>query len=96
MFIVLLSFFMHVDCVSLILYLLCFADNKKILELDPSNYDARRSIIRLEPLAREKTEKMKEEMIGTLTLCLLILAMYTYAHHIHEAYFLQNFMCMLV
>ncbi|KAL8150913.1 hypothetical protein V2J09_020721 [Rumex salicifolius] len=42
------------------------ADNKKILELDPSNDHARRSIVRLEPLAREKMEKMKEEMIGKL------------------------------
>lgn len=36
----------------------------KILELDPSNDQARRSIIRLKPLADEKREKMKEEMIG--------------------------------
>lgn len=42
------------------------ADNKKILELDPSNDHARRTIVRLEPLAREKAEKMKEEMIGKL------------------------------
>ncbi|KAL8150894.1 hypothetical protein V2J09_020702 [Rumex salicifolius] len=33
---------------------------------DPSNDHARRSIVRLEPLAREKMEKMKEEMIGKL------------------------------
>nr|XP_043624117.1 tetratricopeptide repeat protein 1 [Erigeron canadensis] len=39
---------------------------KKILELDPSNHQARRSIIRLEPLAIEKREKMKEEMLGKL------------------------------
>lgn len=36
----------------------------KILELDPSNDHARRTIIRLKPLADEKREKMKEEMIG--------------------------------
>ncbi|CAN1847468.1 Tetratricopeptide repeat protein 1 [Linum perenne] len=42
------------------------ADMKKILELDPSNDFARPSIIRLEPLAAEKREKMKEEMIGKL------------------------------
>lgn len=42
------------------------ADNKKILEIDPSNDQARRSIVRLEPLAREKMEKMKDEMIGKL------------------------------
>uniref|UniRef100_A0A7C9EMM7 Uncharacterized protein n=1 Tax=Opuntia streptacantha TaxID=393608 RepID=A0A7C9EMM7_OPUST len=42
------------------------ADMKKILELDPSNDQARRNIVRLEPLAREKMEKMKEEMMGKL------------------------------
>ncbi|XP_022755361.1 tetratricopeptide repeat protein 1-like [Durio zibethinus] len=42
------------------------ADMKKILELDPSNDQARKSIRRLEPLAAEKREKMKEEMIGKL------------------------------
>jgi len=36
---------------------------KKILELDPSNDQARKTIHRLEPLAAEKREKMKEEMI---------------------------------
>ncbi|KAI3709215.1 hypothetical protein L2E82_38974 [Cichorium intybus] len=42
------------------------SDLKKILELDPSSYQAKRSIIRLEPLAAEKHEKMKEEMLGKL------------------------------
>ncbi|PKI56673.1 hypothetical protein CRG98_022923 [Punica granatum] len=42
------------------------ADMKKILELDPSNDQARKAIYRLEPLAAEKREKMKEEMIGKL------------------------------
>ncbi|GLT97592.1 hypothetical protein SLE2022_151490 [Rubroshorea leprosula] len=42
------------------------ADMKKILELDPSNEQARKAIRRLEPLAEEKREKMKEEMIGKL------------------------------
>ncbi|KAF8407262.1 hypothetical protein HHK36_006389 [Tetracentron sinense] len=42
------------------------ADMKKILELDPSNDQAIRTIRRLEPLAAEKREKMKEEMIGKL------------------------------
>ncbi|KAL8223113.1 hypothetical protein R6Q57_020512 [Mikania cordata] len=42
------------------------SDMKKILELDPSNYQSRRSIVRLEPLAIEKREKMKEEMLGKL------------------------------
>ncbi|KAI3985705.1 hypothetical protein MKX01_030619 [Papaver californicum] len=41
-------------------------DMKKTVELDPSNNQARRSIVRLEPLAAEKREKMKEEMIGKL------------------------------
>lgn len=42
------------------------ADMKKILELDPSNYQCKRTIIRLEPLAIQKREKMKEEMLGKL------------------------------
>ncbi|KAL2227993.1 tetratricopeptide repeat protein 1 [Sesamum indicum] len=42
------------------------ADMTRILELDPSNDQARRTIIRLKPLAEEKREKMKEEMIGKL------------------------------
>lgn len=42
------------------------ADMTKILELDPSYDQARRNIIRLKPLADEKREKMKEEMIGKL------------------------------
>lgn len=40
---------------------------KKILELDPSNDQARKAIRRLEPLAEAKREKMKEEMIGKLS-----------------------------
>ncbi|KAL5708185.1 hypothetical protein ACHQM5_019006 [Ranunculus cassubicifolius] len=42
------------------------ADMKKIIELDPSNKQANKTIHRLEPLAAEKREKMKEEMIGKL------------------------------
>ncbi|XP_030456444.2 uncharacterized protein LOC115677418 [Syzygium oleosum] len=42
------------------------ADNKKILEMDPSNNQAKKAIVRLEPLAAEKREKMKEEMIAKL------------------------------
>ncbi|RLN17989.1 uncharacterized protein C2845_PM02G11010 [Panicum miliaceum] len=42
------------------------ADMKKVIELDPSNQQATRSLLRLEPLAAEKREKMKEEMIGKL------------------------------
>lgn len=38
---------------------------KKVAELDPSNEQARRALRHLEPLAAEKREKMKEEMIGT-------------------------------
>ncbi|EEF28954.1 heat shock protein 70 (HSP70)-interacting protein, putative [Ricinus communis] len=42
------------------------ADMKKILELDPSNDQAKKAIYLLEPLAAIKREKMKEEMIGKL------------------------------
>lgn len=42
------------------------AEMKKILELDPSNKQAKKTIFRLEPLALEKREKMKEEMLGKL------------------------------
>ncbi|CAD5192872.1 uncharacterized protein LOC135630986 [Musa acuminata AAA Group] len=42
------------------------ADMKKVLELDPANDQARKNIRRLEPIAAEKREKMKEEMIGKL------------------------------
>ncbi|KAK7338880.1 hypothetical protein VNO77_19514 [Canavalia gladiata] len=42
------------------------ADMKKILEIDPSNDQARKAIRRLEPLAAEKRDKMKEEMIAKL------------------------------
>ncbi|CAH2077459.1 unnamed protein product [Thlaspi arvense] len=41
-------------------------DLKKIIELDPSNDQARKGIRRLEPLAAEKREKMKEEAITKL------------------------------
>jgi hypothetical protein len=46
--------------------LLLFTDMKKVIELDPSNQQATRSLLRLEPLAAEKREKMKEEMIGKM------------------------------
>nr|DAD28910.1 TPA_asm: hypothetical protein HUJ06_030378 [Nelumbo nucifera] len=42
------------------------SDMKKILESDPSNKQAITTIRRLEPLAVEKREKMKEEMIGMI------------------------------
>ncbi|XP_071926221.1 uncharacterized protein [Coffea arabica] len=35
----------------------------KVLEVDPSYDQARRQIVRLKPLADEKRQKMKEEMI---------------------------------
>ncbi|WMV36431.1 hypothetical protein MTR67_029816 [Solanum verrucosum] len=41
-------------------------DMTKILELEPSHDQARRTVMRLKPLADEKREKMKEEMIGKL------------------------------
>ncbi|XP_057472830.1 uncharacterized protein LOC130761087 [Actinidia eriantha] len=42
------------------------ADLKKVVELDPSDVQARRTIQCLEPLAAEKREKMKQEMIDKL------------------------------
>ncbi|XAR65545.1 hypothetical protein NMG60_11009702 [Bertholletia excelsa] len=42
------------------------ADMKKILEFDPLDVQARRTIQQLEPLAAEKREKMKQEMIDKL------------------------------
>ncbi|KAL1819866.1 hypothetical protein ACET3Z_014735 [Daucus carota] len=42
------------------------ADLKKFLEMEPSNVGVKRSAIRLESLASEKREKMKEEMIVKL------------------------------
>ncbi|KAF3793277.1 Tetratricopeptide repeat protein 1 [Nymphaea thermarum] len=42
------------------------ADIKKILEIEPSNDSARRSLQHLEPLAAEKRERLKEEMMGKL------------------------------
>ncbi|XP_056682919.1 peptidyl-prolyl cis-trans isomerase FKBP62-like [Spinacia oleracea] len=44
------------------------SDMKKILEVEASNEQARRNIVRMEPLAREKAEKMKEEMTSNLFL----------------------------
>ncbi|WOL15800.1 tetratricopeptide repeat protein 1 [Canna indica] len=42
------------------------ADMKKVIDLDPANDQAKTSIRRLEPIAAEKREKMKEEMISKL------------------------------
>lgn len=36
----------------------------KLLEIEPSNIEVKRSAVCFEQLAREKREKMKEEMIG--------------------------------
>ncbi|RVW88379.1 hypothetical protein CK203_040936 [Vitis vinifera] len=55
------------SCILLIpnsLFIIYLDRYKKILELDPSNSQARRAIPRLEQLAKEKQEKLKEEMIG--------------------------------
>lgn len=46
---------------------------KKILKDNPSNHEARISIARLEPLAREKFEKMKEEALGKIPDCISML-----------------------
>ncbi|XP_074368697.1 uncharacterized protein LOC141708805 [Apium graveolens] len=42
------------------------SDMKKLIEMEPSNIEVKRSAVRLEQLATEKREKMKEEMIGKL------------------------------
>lgn len=39
-------------------------DFKKLLELEPSNNEARVATIRLPPLIHERNEKMKEDMLG--------------------------------
>jgi hypothetical protein len=39
---------------------------KRVIEVDPANEQAKRSLFRLEPLAAEKREKMKEEMMGNV------------------------------
>ena len=56
---------------------------KKILELEPSNDQARKNIVRLEPLAREKMEKMKEEMMGN----------YFFIFYPLWCFLLHNFVC---
>lgn len=55
----------------------------KILELDPSNDQARRTIIRLKPLADEKREKMKEEMIGKLKSIFFCMWFYFFIFPLH-------------
>ena len=62
------NFLCHYSCSSSAKFwvLFLFADMKKIIELDPSNQQAKKSLFRLEPLAAEKKEKMKEEMLGKI------------------------------
>jgi hypothetical protein len=38
----------------------------KVLELDPSSHWAASTVARLEPIVKEKQEKLKEEMLGKL------------------------------
>ncbi|KAF3659243.1 hypothetical protein FXO37_14041 [Capsicum annuum] len=46
-------------------------DMAKILQLEPLHDQARRSVVHLKPLADEKRQKMKEEMIGELKISYL-------------------------
>lgn len=41
-------------------------DVEKILELNPDDTVARKSLARLQPIVRERQEKMKDEMLGKL------------------------------
>lgn len=40
------------------------SDLKKVIELEPANKPARDTVRRLEPIAAERREKLKEEMLG--------------------------------
>mmetsp|Transcript_39571 Transcript_39571/g.88030 ORF Transcript_39571/g.88030 Transcript_39571/m.88030 type:complete len:249 (+) Transcript_39571:79-825(+) len=42
------------------------ADAKQLLELEPDNAWAKSTAVRLEPIVREKHEKLKDEMLGKL------------------------------
>lgn len=42
------------------------ADYKKILEIEPSNAEARGNIVRLTPIVEERNERLKVEMMGKL------------------------------
>ncbi|PHT95664.1 hypothetical protein T459_03546 [Capsicum annuum] len=53
------------------LYSVIVTDMAKILELEPLHDQARRSVVRLKPLADEKRQKMKEEMISELKISYL-------------------------
>ena len=44
----------------------CVADLKKLLTIDGDHREAKRSLARVEPLAKEKFERDKEEMMGAL------------------------------
>lgn len=44
----------------------CFADNNKIIELDPSNNEAKHNVLRLKPIIDERNERLKAEMMGKL------------------------------
>ncbi|RYR76055.1 hypothetical protein Ahy_A01g000651 isoform D [Arachis hypogaea] len=57
---------------------------KRILEIDPSNDQARKGICRLEPLAAEKREKMKEEMMDK------IVHGHAFRLVVYESYYLKN------
>lgn len=44
----------------------CMADYNKMVELEPSNIEARTNVLRLQPIIAERNEKLKEEMMGKL------------------------------
>ncbi|KAL5713778.1 hypothetical protein ACHQM5_015825 [Ranunculus cassubicifolius] len=52
------------------------SDMKRILELDPSNSQAREAIQRLESLASQKQEKIKEEFIANVMVLIHLSAIY--------------------
>lgn len=44
----------------------CQADYNKIIEIDPSNVEAKANISRLQPIIDERNERLKVEMMGKL------------------------------
>lgn len=44
----------------------CMADYSKMVELEPSNIEARTNVARLQPIINERNEKLKDEMMGKL------------------------------